>query len=120
MSRTFEDSSRRIDRSMKTIAFYSPKGGVGKTASAVNIAYLASRSGVSTLLWDLDSQVRPRGSTFFPTFMTMLEEKRGYRIPPASLSKGLTATVISQRCLMSVTGNLKSFGVHQITMSEDR
>ncbi|MDY6841969.1 MAG: ParA family protein [Pseudomonadota bacterium] len=41
---------------MKIIAFYSPKGGVGKTASAVNIAYLASKSGCSTLLWDLDSQ----------------------------------------------------------------
>ncbi|MBL3823259.1 MULTISPECIES: ParA family protein [unclassified Marinobacter] len=41
---------------MRTIAFYSPKGGVGKTASAVNIAYLASESGCSTLLWDLDSQ----------------------------------------------------------------
>lgn len=41
---------------MRTVAFYSPKGGVGKTASAVNIAYLASLSGLSTLLWDLDSQ----------------------------------------------------------------
>jgi len=41
---------------MRTIAFYSPKGGVGKTASAVNIAYLASLSGYSTLLWDMDSQ----------------------------------------------------------------
>lgn len=41
---------------MRVIAFYSPKGGVGKTASAVNIAYLASREGCSTLLWDLDSQ----------------------------------------------------------------
>ncbi|MBS3805726.1 MAG: ParA family protein [Oleiphilaceae bacterium] len=41
---------------MRTIAFYSPKGGVGKTASAVNIAYLASAGGYSTLLWDLDPQ----------------------------------------------------------------
>ena len=28
---------------MRIIAFYSPKGGVGKTAAAVNTAYLASR-----------------------------------------------------------------------------
>lgn len=41
---------------MRVIAFYSPKGGVGKTAAAVNIAYLASREGCSTLLWDLDPQ----------------------------------------------------------------
>ncbi|TGN41148.1 ParA family protein [Marinobacter confluentis] len=41
---------------MRTVAFYSPKGGVGKTASAVNIAYLANADHCSTLLWDLDPQ----------------------------------------------------------------
>jgi cellulose biosynthesis protein BcsQ len=41
---------------METIAFFNLKGGVGKTTSAVNIAYLAAQSGVSTLLWDLDPQ----------------------------------------------------------------
>lgn len=41
---------------MRTIAFYSPKGGVGKTAAAVNIAYLASQGNFKTLLWDLDPQ----------------------------------------------------------------
>jgi len=41
---------------MKIIAFYSMKGGVGKTAASVNIAYLAARSGKQTLLIDLDPQ----------------------------------------------------------------
>lgn len=41
---------------MRIVAFYSPKGGVGKTAAAVNIAYLASRDNLNTLLWDLDPQ----------------------------------------------------------------
>lgn len=41
---------------MRTFAVYSIKGGVGKTASAVNIADLAARSGYRTLLWDLDPQ----------------------------------------------------------------
>lgn len=41
---------------MRIVAFYSPKGGVGKTASAVNIAYLANADNCSTLLWDLDPQ----------------------------------------------------------------
>ena len=53
---------------MKTLATYNIKGGVGKTASAVNLAYLAARDGLRTLLWDLDPQgaasyllrVRPR------------------------------------------------------------
>lgn len=41
---------------MQTIALYSIKGGVGKTAAAVNLAYLAAQSGSSTLLIDLDPQ----------------------------------------------------------------
>ena len=41
---------------MTTFAIYNLKGGVGKTASAVNLSYLASRDGQNTLLWDLDPQ----------------------------------------------------------------
>lgn len=41
---------------MKTLALYNVKGGVGKTAAAVNLAYLAAQSGLHTLLWDLDPQ----------------------------------------------------------------
>lgn len=41
---------------MRTIAVYNIKGGVGKTASAVNLSYMAARSGCRTLVWDLDPQ----------------------------------------------------------------
>lgn len=41
---------------MKTLALYNIKGGVGKTATSVNLAYLAAASGLRTLLWDLDPQ----------------------------------------------------------------
>ena len=53
---------------MKTFATYNIKGGVGKTATAVNLSYLAAHQGYRVLLWDLDPQgaasflfrIRPR------------------------------------------------------------
>ncbi|MDT0495774.1 AAA family ATPase [Algiphilus sp. W345] len=41
---------------MQTLALYNLKGGVGKTAAAVNMACLAAASGLHTLLFDLDAQ----------------------------------------------------------------
>jgi len=41
---------------MRIVAVTNIKGGVGKTAAAVNLAFLAARSGRPTLLWDLDPQ----------------------------------------------------------------
>ncbi len=41
---------------MKVYATYNIKGGVGKTAAAVNLAYLSARAGLKTLVWDLDPQ----------------------------------------------------------------
>ena len=41
---------------MKVLATYNIKGGVGKTATAVNLAHLAADSGARTLVWDLDPQ----------------------------------------------------------------
>jgi cellulose biosynthesis protein BcsQ len=53
---------------MRIVASYSLKGGVGKTCTAVNLAYIAAKTGQRTLLWDLDPQgaatwlfrIRPR------------------------------------------------------------
>ncbi len=41
---------------MSILAVYNLKGGVGKTATAVNLAYLSAREGARTLIWDLDPQ----------------------------------------------------------------
>lgn len=46
---------------MISIALYNLKGGVGKTATCVNLSYLAAQDGYKVLLWDLD----PQGSTSF-------------------------------------------------------
>ena len=47
---------------MRTLAVYNIKGGVGKTTAAVNLAWLAARSGRRCLLWDLDPQ---GGASFY-------------------------------------------------------
>ncbi len=55
---------------MKIIAIYSSKGGVGKTAAAVNLSYDSAQSGKKTLLCDMDPQgaagyyyrIRPKNS----------------------------------------------------------
>ncbi|MFW2405032.1 MAG: ParA family protein [Gammaproteobacteria bacterium] len=41
---------------LRIISVYNIKGGVAKTTTAVNLAYLASSEGARTLLWDLDPQ----------------------------------------------------------------
>ena len=41
---------------MRVLAILNMKGGVGKTATAVNLGFLAAREGWRTLIWDLDPQ----------------------------------------------------------------
>jgi cellulose biosynthesis protein BcsQ len=41
---------------VKVLAILNVKGGVGKTVTAVNLGFLASGSGLRTLIWDLDPQ----------------------------------------------------------------
>ena len=46
---------------MTVLATYNIKGGVGKTASTVNLAWLSATGGARTLIWDLD----PQGASSF-------------------------------------------------------
>lgn len=41
---------------MFVASLYNLKGGVGKTSSCVNFAYMAAKDGYNTLIWDLDPQ----------------------------------------------------------------
>jgi chromosome partitioning protein len=49
-------AASRMLAAVKIVAVTNIKGGVGKTTTAVNLAYLCAAGGRATLLWDLDSQ----------------------------------------------------------------
>lgn len=55
---------------MKVLATHNIKGGVGKTATAVNLADIAARGGARTLVWDLDPQAAA-------TFYFRVQPKKG-------------------------------------------
>lgn len=74
---------------MKVLACYSMKGGVGKTATAVNLAWFAAKSGLRTLLVDMDPQgassfyfrvkakKKPWDKRFFETYKNLVSHIKG-------------------------------------------
>jgi chromosome partitioning protein len=67
---------------MKVVSCYSIKGGVGKTATSVNMAFMAAHGGYRTLLIDLD----PQGASSFYFRVKPSKKQRGKRLINASQS----------------------------------
>ncbi len=72
---------------MKIVSCYSIKGGVGKTALAVNLAYSFRESGRRTLLLDLD----PQGSAAF--YFRIGSAKKLRMRDPRTMAEGLRKNI---------------------------
>jgi cellulose biosynthesis protein BcsQ len=75
---------------MTTLAIYSNKGGVGKTAAAVNLSFLAALEGMRTLIVDLD----PQSSTtyYFRVKPKIKRTARGFVGSHVKLSRSIKGT----------------------------
>ena len=94
---------------MITVALYNLKGGVGKTASCVNFAYLAAKDNFKTLLWDID----PQGST---TFYYKIKQKSVHGIKKliskdANLEAAIMATDYENLDIIPSDVSAKSFDI---------
>jgi cellulose biosynthesis protein BcsQ len=76
---------------MTSLALYNLKGGVGKTAATVNLAYLAAADGLKTLVWDLD----PQGSSsfYFHVEATVKNESRKLLTDELSIQEAVQDSV---------------------------
>ncbi len=75
---------------MQVLALYHMKGGVGKTAAAVNLSYLAAQSGARTLLCDLDPQAS--ATYYFRVQPKLKAKKRVFARGGKQLEKSIKAT----------------------------
>ncbi len=73
---------------MNSIALYSSKGGVGKTAAAVNLSYASSCRGKRTLLCDMD----PQGAASFYYKVSIKGEFNKKQFLKGKLKKFICAT----------------------------
>ena len=75
---------------MTVLAIYSNKGGVGKTAAAVNLSFLAAQAGLKTLICDLD----PQGSAtyYFRVKAKLRASAKGFRKGGKNIEKSIKGT----------------------------
>src|SRR6195952_6077651 len=103
---------------MIVISLYALKGGVGKTASCVNFAYLAAKDGYKTLLWDID----PQGSTSF-YYQIKPKDAAGIKklvSKDAKLENAIMATNYENLDIIAADNSIKSFDIMVEEMKASR
>ncbi|CAN5767261.1 AAA family ATPase [soil metagenome] len=95
---------------MKVLATYSIKGGFGKTTSAVNLAYEASRGGARVLVWDLDPQ---GAATYFLRAKAKLKGGADRMVgPKGELDRHVRGTEFSAINVVPADFSLRHLDVH--------
>jgi cellulose biosynthesis protein BcsQ len=94
---------------MIVVSLYNIKGGVGKTAAAVNLSYLSAGEGKNTLLCDLD----PQGSS---TYYFRIKPKMKTGLKPLvkgkkSLEKNIKGTDFDQLDLLPADFSLRNMDI---------
>lgn len=103
---------------MKIVASYSIKGGVGKTSTAVNIAWLAADAGLRTLLVDLD----PQGAASY-CFRIKAEKKswlREFFQSPDSLAAQVRESDFPRLDLIPAQRSFRSFDLELSALKKSR
>lgn len=103
---------------MSILALYSNKGGVGKTAAAVNLAYLAAAQGWRTLICDLDPQ---SAATFYFRVKPKLPvSAKKYISGGKALHKSIKATDFERLDLLPAAFSLRHLDITISDMKRSR
>jgi chromosome partitioning protein len=103
---------------MKIIASYSIKGGVGKTAASVNLAYAAAKAGNETLLIDLDPQ--GASSFYFRIGASKKEKRRFFFSQKNRLLKQIRGSNYKRLDILPANLSFRNFDIMLNNMSQSK